>query len=212
MIKEISKILVLSFLALLAIGVQPVFADVSCSPVYGGGTTCNGPAPVSINKTVRDPKTGSLVDNLGVSDTHFRVGEFVQFNLAVKNNGSDTLSTVTVTDTLPLNLEFISGPGNFNANNRQVTFTLNQLNPDETRNFTILTKVQNTIPGGVTCEVNNSLVVGPNGQSNQDNAGFCLESTVPGPVTTPKAGPEEIMYVGFGAMSLLGVYLKRKGY
>ncbi len=61
------SVLSLITFALMA-SVQGVRADSSCQAIYGGGQTCIQVGNVVINKTVKNPKTGSFVDNLNVND------------------------------------------------------------------------------------------------------------------------------------------------
>lgn len=235
------------FLTLFAIAVAlatpaKVFADSSCTPIYGGGQSCVQSGNIMINKKVETPShqngkfTNVFQDNLTINDDKYNPGETIRFQLAVTNTGGSALSNVTVQDVLPGTVSFVSispTPSNFDTNKRPITFTIGNLNPNETQTFTITgTVVSNSqLTQGITCDINQS-TSSANSQTSQDNAQFCIQNQVlgtavpstqtptttkgglqvfpaPSVTTTPKTGPEAIALLALLPTGLLGQILRK---
>jgi len=160
-----------------------------CQPIYGGGDSCVKTPSVEINKTVKDPKSGSFVDNLSVSDAKYRSTETVTFKLSVKNTTGSVVNNVVVKDILPDYVDFVNGiGGKFDANTNTLVITIDTLSANETRDFFVQVKVksQDQLPGdqNTLCTVNQSTVtVGD--KTGQDNSQFCIEKGTPTPTQTP---------------------------
>jgi uncharacterized repeat protein (TIGR01451 family) len=202
------------------------FADTSCQPIYGGGQTCTTTTNISINKTVMNPQTGSMVDNLGINDPKYQPGFITTFQISVTNTGNSNISRISVQDIFPQYITFSSGPGSFDNNARTLTFEVDNLASNETRTFTILGRVVDASQisinqGSVICIVNQAIAtnIDNNSQSSQDNAQFCIEkSTSTGfptfPVTTikttPSTGAESLTLLGLIPTGIAGLFLRRK--
>lgn len=229
-----NKILLSSFFAVfvslfLAGASFASYGSVACQPIYGGGQTCVTTEKISINKTVLKPSKSKggvevYVDNLSINDPKYAPTQTVKFQLTVTNNGSSTLNTVTVNDILPDFVDFVSGPGNFDKNSKTLTFNLSNLNPNESRTYTIVGKVvsPSSMPSdqGVVCVVNQSIAKFSD-QESRDNAQFCIERkvttkgglpVVPAPVITqtPPTGPNELALIGLIPTAGIGFLLRRK--
>ena len=162
-------------------------ADTSCQPIYGGGETCVQVGNLTVNKTVKNPSTGSFVDNLNMNDPKYSPSSTAVFQITVTNTGSGTISKTTVKDTLPNYVTFVSGPGSFDANSKVLTFEVNNLEAGKSQTFTVQAKVadQGSLPTnqGITCIVNQVSAVSDEMQSS-DNSQLCIEK----PVESPKGG------------------------
>ncbi|EKD86769.1 MAG: hypothetical protein ACD_37C00152G0003 [uncultured bacterium] len=206
------------------------YGSVACQPIYGGGQTCVTTEKISINKTVLNPlkskggTTDVFVDNLSINDPKYAPTQTVKFQLTVTNSGNSTLNTVTVYDILPDFVDFVSGPGNFDKNSRTLTFNLSNLNPNESRTYTIVGKVVSptSMPSdqGVVCVVNQSIAKFSD-QESRDNAQFCIERKVttkgglpvvppPSITQTPPTGPEMLPLIGLIPTAGIGFLLRRK--
>lgn len=202
-------------------GAQP-----QCPPVYGGGTACPQIGNVVIDKKVARPGDGVFVDNLSLNDPKFAPDQSVTFQLTVTNTGNAALEKVTVKDIFPTEVTFVSGAGNYDANTRSLTFDLLNLQPNESRTFTLIAKVNpaTQLPDNqASCVINQSIAQAP-GMEAKDNAQFCIEkpgvpSTTKGglkvfppqkAVTTPPTGPEAIILSGLLTSGILGVFLRKK--
>jgi uncharacterized repeat protein (TIGR01451 family) len=90
-------------------------------------------------------------------------GGALTYTLSVTNNGPETAPVVTVVDTLPAGVTYVSdslvAPDDCTVAGATITCTLNNLLSGQTRNFTITTSVSpGATPGGVL--VNNARVSG----------------------------------------------------
>jgi uncharacterized repeat protein (TIGR01451 family) len=204
-----------------------ILADSSCQTIYGGGQTCVTNGNITINKTVANPKTNQYVDNLSMNDTHYKPGETVWFKLDIKNTGNGKVSKVEAKDVFPQYVTFVSGPGSYNNDSKTLTFYLEELGVNETKTFTIQTKIVdvNQLPineGGVVCVVNQGIAVNQdqNSQQAQDNAQFCIEKVLTSPgfptvstvtvATTPATGAESLAWISLIPTGISGWFLRKK--
>ena len=226
MVKIFLSVFALAIFILMA-SAQGVFADTACQPIYGGGQTCVQVGNVLINKTVQNPQTAAFVDNLNINDPKFAPAVAVKFNITVTNTGSSTINKTTVKDTLPQFVSFVSGPGSFDSNTKDLTFDVGNLAAGESRTFTIAAKVadegQLSADQGITCVVNQALATAENGQQGSDNSQFCIQKKVlgetkgglkvlPSPqiTITPPTGPEMLPLIGLIPTGIFGFLLRRK--
>lgn len=212
------------------------FADTnpSCQPIYGGGTTCNQMTNISLDKKILNPQTGSLVDNLNPEDYKFVPGQLISFQITIKNTSDNTLSNLTLKDIFPNKyLNFYSGPGKFDNNTKALALTIDKLNKNETRDYTIRATIDNQIPSNQTICLTNQAQITQGSQISQDNSQFCITSaksladsssssnntTTKGglPVYrsgnskhTPSTGPEDLAVFGLIPTGALGWFLRKK--
>lgn len=183
-----------------------------CVPVYGGGTQCPRPGQVLINKKVKNPASGVFVDNLGPTDPKYRPQQVVIFRITVQNPGDSSIDSITVTDTLPDFVDFMTGPGAYNSSTRGVTFTVTNLASSESRDFDVTARVVHpaVLPNekNVVCPVNIVQAQSDFG-NDRDEAQFCIEKVMEVPVV-PKAGPEMWMIPGLTSVFAIGAYLRKK--
>lgn len=222
---NINKFLFSFFLlGLFSISSVKVFADTSCQPVYGGGQNCVTVGKLLINKTVQNPQTGQFVDNLGTNDPKYGPGQVVTFQIQVTNTNGSTIPQTVVRDIIPGYVTFVSGPGNFDTNSKTLTFTVDNLNPNETRSFSLQGKIVDAklLPtsSSINCVVNQASATSYNGDKAMDNAQFCIQNvTVQYPVlfppkttTTPPTGPEMIPLMGLIPTGIAGWFMRRKSF
>lgn len=204
-LSSLTAFLVASVLSLAT----PVFAD-TCTTQYGGTQTCV-PSDLTINKQVKNPSTNVFVENLTTTDPTFTAGKEVLYKLIVKNASGETFDPVTVKDTLPPYLTFVSGPGTYNKDTRVLEFKLEKMIAGETRTVEILARVVDAsqFPAGKSlfCVTNVAEVKALN-RFDSDSAQACLQNgeTV---TTLPVAGFNDLMIllpfagVGAGGLALL---------
>ena len=208
----------ITFIAVITLIPSPVQAQYG---QYGGQ-----PAPVQtilIDKMVGKPSaptkggvvTVQYVDNLTPSDPRFSPGQEVMFKLKVKNTSNVTLNNVTVKDYVPAYIEPVEGPGTFDSMSRVITWDAGSFAPNEEKTYFIKMQLttQDKMPAnkGLFCLTNKSQVY--NGYaSDDDSAQFCVEKTVVGVTTAPKAGPEMgLALMGLNAIGIyVGMRLKKK--
>lgn len=226
-----------SKLSLFSIGSANAAAGVVCQPIYGGGQTCIQVGELLVNKTVLNPQTNTLVDNLGVNDPKFGPDNIVTFQITVQNTGQATLPRVQVRDIFPQFVDFAAGAGTFDQNTRTLTFEVINLAPNQAQTFTVQGKVVslNQLPQdqSVVCVVNR-VIAQADSQRSEDAAQFCIQKQVVGAPTfpgvpapgkgalppkvfpppqvqiTPPTGPELIPLIGLIPTGALGWLLRRK--
>lgn len=207
-----------------AAGVYGAAVGGPCQAVYGGGEVCVQKGNIAVNKMVLNPQTHTFTDNLEIKDPRHNPDQIVTFQITVTNTGKSKLSKVEVKDNFPQFVNFVSGPGSFDSNNKTLTFNVNDLNPNESRNFKIIGKVVTVDKlnvDGIVCVVNQSTARADE-QISQDNAQFCLEKNIavtkggqlvfPAPKVdiTPTTGPEMIPLLALLPTGIAGFLLRRR--
>ena len=220
MIKRLFYTLFL-FTALTFFLPNKAFAD--CQALYGGGQTCTSYS-FSLQKFVQVPNQSwnDFVNNLSINDPKFSMSQTVNFRLIVTNTGSNNISSVTIVDTFPQFVSFVSGPGSFNNSNNTLTFVVNNLNVGRSQTFNLSGKIANSgVPQGITCVVNQAAGTDNNGDTNTASSQLCIQNVVnvtPTPVvlsaaivkTTPATGPEMLPLFGLIPAALGGLFLRKK--
>jgi uncharacterized repeat protein (TIGR01451 family) len=223
-----------SLFAFLALP-QVSFASTApnCTPLYGGGQTCEQFDPLLINKTVQNPQTKGYVDNLSPTDPQYTPGQTVVFKLTINNTSNATVSKITATDILPPYITFSKGQGTYDADTKTLRFTIDQLKGNETKVFFIEGKAvaKDALPNDQQsrCVINQATVTA-NNKTSQDNALICLakepingtttqtQTTKGGLVihqpaqskTTPSTGPEALAIAALLPLGGLGFFLRFK--
>lgn len=193
----------------------PVYGAVRCETQYGGAQKCIKTGELQINKKVCsnfDPKErvckGSFTDNLDLSQSkRFAPGEEILFHLEIKNVGDENFNSVKVTDTLPRELERVSG---------DTSFELKDLGPgkSESREFTARFVSDRLPDRNVDCVVNVAEARADNA-FDKDQATVCFEkqkAAAPAkPKQLPKAGPEDwYLIIGLSSFAgITGLYLRK---
>lgn len=193
----------------LGLSSSQISASAGCVPVYGGGVSCPRPAEVLLNKTVRNPATGVYVDNILPTDnTNYLPGAIVPFHIKVQNSGDETLSLVTVTDSIPSFTDYSSIDGaenpSYDTNSRKLTFSVSNLTGNTSRTLTLNLRVvsEAALPANKTlvCPINIVDAVSSNNGTDHDESQFCVQRGIEVP-QVPKAGPENLILV-FGGLTL----------
>ncbi len=196
-----------------------ILASAGCVPVYGGGVSCPRPAEMLLDKTVRNPATGVYVDNILPTDnTNYLPGSIVPFHLKVQNSGDETLSLVTVTDSIPSFTDYSSIDGgaenpSYDTNSRKLTFTVSNLAGNTSRTLTLNLRVvsEAALPANKTliCPINIVDGVSSNNGTDHDESQFCVQRAVEVP-QVPKAGPENwiLVFSGLTAVFIIGKKLR----
>lgn len=227
-IKQTSLIFTLTALFAGASTLAGVHAAGSkCEVIYGGGyyggEICDEQISFSLDKQIQKPtKGGEFVNNLGANDEKFAPGQTVIFRIIIENTGSKTIENISVVDTLPNHLAWVSGGRN---NGNQVTYTLEKLDPGKSHTGTITTKVvdSNILPTDtpVIC-VTNTVKATQNSRSATDSTQLCIERGLKqkdgGPVVqqtpplkqTPQTGPGALSLFALIPAGAFGLFLNRK--
>lgn len=208
-----------------------------CQPIYGGGESCVQTGKITINKTVQDPQTLQYVDNLNADSPKYNPGQTVQFQIAVKNTTNTSVKNIEIKDRLPQYMDCASeGAGRCNNATKIIAFTIDDLNANEIRIYTLKGKIasKSNLPGDkeTICLVNQGIAT-QDKQTSQDNSQFCIQKNEVPPAaaqptnpnstkgglpvyppshtkTTPPTGPETITLLGLFASGLFGFMLHKK--
>lgn len=213
--------------ALLTTAFMPSKVLAECTQVYGGSESCTTSNEFSIEKTVQTPvKGGNYVRNLSINDAKYQPTAVVSFKITVKNTGNQVIENLTVSDTFPQFLSFVSGPGNFDTNSKKLTFTVTKLQPGQTQTYDVSGKVaeSNLMPSdqGVVCLINTASATDTDGATNTSSSQFCVQKSVLGSsepavfttkgglTSTPATGPEMLPLISLIPGALGGFYLRKK--
>ena len=170
---------------------QPANAQqpISCQQVYGGGATCLQTGKVILNKTIQRPDSSVLAESLSINEPTFKTNQTITFHLTVTNTDTKEVNNVSVQDTLPSLLGFVSGDGQYDEKTQPFSFTIDSLNPGETKTRIVQTRV---LPAeklseqpDTTCILNQAQASFGDKNFSQDNVQFCIENKVLGIETTP---------------------------
>lgn len=194
------------------------YLEGGCVPVYGGGEVCPSPAEVLVDKKVRNPATGLFVDNLGLSDPKYRPLQIVTFQIKVENSGETDLEKVTVKDTIPNFIDYMSvSPANnasYDSSLRVLTFTVDNLGGGSKQIFTLKARVAHQAmflqEKNIVCPIN-VVDAKSDSQNDRDESQFCIEKEMVVP-EVPKAGPEHwiLSFAGLSTILLTGIYFKKR--
>ena len=212
-----------------------VNADQYGNPQYGGG----GPSVfLSINKVVKNPKTGEFVDNLGINDPKYQPDNTVSFQLTITNTSNQSIESIKIKDFLPDHLTFSAGPGSYDSKTKTLILGLDKLESQESRTYTIQAKADKAdkLPSdqGIVCVTNRAQAIrnetkgGREIVESEDSSQLCIENPVlpattkgglkvfPQPQTskTPATGPEALALIPLigSAFGGLALRLKSKGF
>jgi uncharacterized repeat protein (TIGR01451 family)/LPXTG-motif cell wall-anchored protein len=148
---------------------------------------------LNLNKQVKHPENGQYVENLQFGDVRFLPEQEISFKIEVKNNGQTELTNIQVKDTLPNFLDFVSGPGNYDASSRTLNFTVDKLRQGESKSYEVKAKVKNAeeLQANMATCITNFAEARVDELVSQDTAALCIESRVLGITRElPKTGSE----------------------
>ncbi|MEI8067698.1 MAG: hypothetical protein WCG91_01960 [Candidatus Shapirobacteria bacterium] len=135
---------------------------------------------VSVDKKLRSIDGSQYVDNIEASKRTFFEKDVLEFQIKVENIGNQTLNNINVKDMLPKYLGLIFNPGNFNKDNNTVEWTIDKLDPGQSKDYLIRVKIQNSTQLNVLTKETNNVEVKVDGLSDSDNASYFIgKSEVP---------------------------------
>lgn len=205
------------------------YGSEACTPIYGGGQTCETSSKFVLDKKVLHPDASkgevkNFVDNLTINDPKYFSGQTIEFELNVTNTGTETLNELTLTDIMPSFINFVSGPGTYDKDSNTLKLQIINLNAGETRKYIITGTIAgaDALPSGqgITCIANQASVLYEDNES-KDVSQFCIETTIttkgglpvmPAPeiTETPDTGAGMLSLIGLIPAALGGIYLRRK--
>jgi len=190
-----NKILLMILSTALIMAFSAKVVSARCVEQYGGGETCYE-GELRLDKVVKNPSTGTYVDNLYSSDPNFSADQEVWFKLNIKNTGSDDLNDVEVKDKFPNYVLFVSGPGSWNDTDKTLVWKIDHLSPSESKDYEIKGKIvgEGSLPtGSGTYCVTNYGEAKKDNKSASDTSQLCITKKVLGITTMPKTGSNLIL-------------------
>ncbi len=208
-----NKILFIIFLAGLVLTLNNKVVLARCEQQYGGGETCYE-GELRLDKVVKNPSSGTYVDNLYSSDPNFSADQEVWFRLTIKNTGSDDLNDVEVKDKFPNYVLFVSGPGSWDDANKTLTWKIDHLSPGESKDYEIKGKIvsESSLPtdSGTYCVTNYGEAKKDN-KSASDTSQLCITKKVLGITVMPPTGSNLLLTMILLVPALsFGVFKLRK--
>ena len=192
-----NKILLISLMTALITIFSSKMVLARCVDQYGGGQTCYE-GELRLDKVVKNPSNGDYTDNLYSSDPNFSADQDVWFRVTVKNTGSDNLINMTVKDKFPNYILFVSGPGSWDDGNKTLTWTIDNLSPNESKDYEIKGRIvgEASLPtdSGTYC-VTNYAEVKKDDKIASDTSQLCITKKVLGMTTMPKTGANLILTI-----------------
>lgn len=167
---------------------QPIFADVYFAQA----------GQIMVNKQTKDPKTGKVAKSLT-----FQPGNEVVFRIEVTNTGGIALKNIQVADKLPVNLNFVSGPGTFDQTNQTLNFNIDNLFVGETKPFEVKTTLKSAKDMVKTQEgcLTNTATARTGELFSTSSSQVCL-NVLGVTQELPKTGPREVLWVVLASISL----------
>lgn len=211
-----------------------VYGSSDCQIAYGGNQCEN--INLLLDKKIADPTTvdkkgqspSNYQDNWGVNAAKYVPGQHVPYQITVTNTGTKTLTDISVKDTLPSYINYVSG-GKFDSKTKIVTITIDKLGAGDSKNLDIIGQVvsSNELPSDQTtvCDVVNKAVASTDSLSSQDTAELCIQKEAvgggetkgglkvfpaPKTKTTPPTGSEALALIGLLPGGILGMFLRKK--
>ena len=192
-----NKILLITLLTALITIFSSKAAFARCVEQYGGGETCYE-GELRLDKAVKNPSSGTYIDNLYASDPNFSADQEIWFRLTVKNTGEDDLNNIEVKDKFPNYVLFVSGPGSWNDSEKTLTWTIDHLSPNESKDYEIKGRIvgEGSLPSdsGTYCVTNYGEAKKDN-KIASDTSYFCIGKKVLGMTTMPKTGANLILTI-----------------
>ncbi|MBP6913007.1 MAG: DUF11 domain-containing protein [Candidatus Levybacteria bacterium] len=190
----------------------------NCDVIYGGGTVCPPSISFTLDKSVQSPtKGGQFVDNLGINDPMFAPSQNVTYQIKVKNTGDSKIEKISIVDSLPSQLTYVSG-GNYNSTNKTVTFNVDNLEKGKETVQFISAKIIDAkdLSTSPLCITNSVTATDNQGNKADDTANLCIlkpGASVQPQVPTksiPNTGPEALALFVLPPLGAVGLYLRRR--
>lgn len=238
------KLLFLFLLLESCILLLPAFwqahAQSTCAPLFGGGNSCEIHPSLSIDKKVEDPLSRRFLDTITYTMIDQSTPEDLVFRITIKNTSNNTLTNITVSDTIPSAFIYRLGNGKFDHNTRTFTDTIARLEKNQSKEYTVRVTINPDILRKLSaCSINQAIIT-QNNKKGSDYVKTCInvskDSSVAGVTTkggikpttppttkgglpifnstskskTPDTGPEMVGILGLPVFAGIGYFLRKK--
>ncbi len=192
---KIKNIFLSTLVAVSLFGVKPAWAQ------YYNGTE-EDVRQIIVDKEVRALDMGEWYDNLDATVVTFGSGSLVDFQITIKNTGNTELRNVEVKDILPSYMEYVYGPGEYDASTRTASWNIEQINAGENKSFNLRARVsEDNLVNGVSQLCNEARGKSEDGSYDDDSACFYVNGE-DAPMV-PDTGSSQLL-VGSAILASLG--------
>ncbi len=143
---------------------------------------------ISIDKKVRSTDDSQYYDNIESSKKTFYENDVVEFQIEVKNIGTQVVYNINIKDMLPKYLSLVFNPGKFDSDQNIVEWNIDKLEANESKNYLIRAKINNSTKLNVSTKQTNKAEACGAGQCDVDTASYFI-----GKVTVPATGASDIV-------------------
>lgn len=172
----------------LALGAMAVLFLSLFNPTEAFGyNDSNSTKTISIDKKVRSVDDSQYYDNIESSKKTFYEKDVVEFQVEVKNIGTEVVYNVNVKDMLPKYLSLIFYPGKFDNDQYIVEWNIDKLEANESRTYLIRAKINDSTKLNVSTKQTNKAEACGAGQCDVDTASYFI-----GKATVPATGASDI--------------------
>ena len=172
----------------LALGAMAVLFLSLFNPTKAFGyNDSNSTKTISIDKKVRSVDDSQYYDNIESSKKTFYEKDVVEFQVEVKNIGTEVIHNVNVKDMLPKYLSLIFYPGKFDNDQYIVEWNIDKLEANESKTYLIRAKINDSTKLDVSTKQTNKAEACGAGQCDVDTASYFI-----GKATVPATGASDI--------------------
>lgn len=172
----------------LALGAMAVLFLSLFNPTKAFGyNDSNNTKTISIDKKVRSVDDSQYYDNIESSKKTFYEKDLVEFQVEVKNIGTEVVHNVNVKDMLPKYLSLIFYPGKFDNDQYIVEWNIDKLEANESKTYLIRAKINDSTKLNVSTKQTNKAEACGAGQCDVDTASYFI-----GKATVPATGASDI--------------------
>lgn len=142
---------------------------------------------ISIDKKVRSIDDSQYYDNIESSKKTFFEKDTIEFQIEVKNIGTEIVYNINIKDMLPKYLSLVFNPGKFDNDQDIVEWNIDKLEANESKTFLIRATINDSTKLNVTTKQTNKAEACGAGQCDNDTASYFI-----GKATVPATGASDI--------------------
>jgi len=172
----------------LALGAMAVLFLSLFNPTQAFGyNDSNNIKTISIDKKVRSIDDSQYYDNIESSKKTFFEKDTIEFQIEVKNIGTEIVYNINIKDMLPKYLSLVFNPGKFDNDQDIVEWNIDKLEANESKTFLIRATINDSTKLNVTTKQTNKVEACGGGQCDIDTASYFI-----GKATVPATGASDI--------------------
>lgn len=129
---------------------------------------------ISVDKKIRNITEDKFFDNIDATKKTFYEGDVLEFSIRIENTSNEVLSNIQSKDVLPKYLGLIFYPGEYKEKNNSIEWSIDKLNPGQSKTYLIRAKIKDTSTLRInqTVKLTNVAESKSNNISDRDNASY----------------------------------------